>query len=1202
MEESDGNKRGSKSKKTVLSKFQSQLNLLMKCIEETKTRYIRCIKPNSTHTARKLNHRETMNQLESAGLVTAITISRETFPNRLPYELIWERFQCLYDASKTNKNDDIHVNVEEMLTSLLTIPFIRADGARVPSFACGKTKVFFRAGSLEHLESDRMQFVSHHATTIQTWYRGVSSQKKFLKFKQSMIRIQSLARGRKDRKAYQSKRTTIVFIQAKGRMMIQRRHYSWLRRSAVQIQSLCRMRAARKFYFLSLSSIIRIQNRIRTFHCRRTLKKKLSASLKIQSYWRGSKARAYAIELMKQQSKEARSVIKIKSIWRMYKAKVRVKRIIKAREEALQSILQSGDTPNTEEKGEGKLDPNVPVLMSATMINRLKKEISLLRQENRKLGDEKFEFQSAFQESTDDKDKLIADLQRKVSTLEKENREMDSELESSYNKINSLESRIKSLENETSEMNIELEKSNGEVNTLRGTTEAKDKELVNTKSRMQTVEGEVESLKTQIMTLLKEMESRDEDLQKALTHGKNFEAELETVKHNARLLEAQLNDELCASQTTIDFQKEKMAASEEMKQSYKRQIEGSQAHISELEADLEKRDIDIVKNEKEIQELKVICQDLTSNITQRDVEHAQQTKKISSMSESMKALEKKLFESSSNESSLKESILVLEEQLKDQEAQHQEKVSQMTKTTTKLEKELEDLSNVNKSLQQSAKSFEEEIKEKNDILLGNADNIEELEKTCEAFQASMVDIEQKSREREEIITSLTSDFENVKSKLEEANDSVQRLSRALQDADEKNNLLLDELTTKDSTLRSKVESCEELQAEKSHLQHSLDLVSAERDSLQNSVNNLQNDLDCAKTEVKLAEDARDLVENISTEIKQELAQARERIEILEKEKAQLQLDMEPAGHEIPSFVQDQLKEQYEKTQNLEDHLAKLLEENTSLTNDLTELEVSKSELMNHMQSVMTASKFATNRSKALLETNKSLLADLNEVKLENARMHSELAAMTSKNAEQAFPLKAKYEHMIYDLQANIMELKEELADALKGREMFAQNVETKMQQEREVLLSEIHDLRSKIRHNQGGDNDYKGKLLSALQSSHSQREVEIRKLKKEVKRLKSVISLPMPLSNQNMAAHLTHRSKIEQARSFIQVHQSERQKKLIHILSQIKSVVLQKSSASRDTLVQKAITSIEELCRSEELEKTEIMSLFTLDKDDVAEI
>lgn len=407
-----------------------------------------------------------------------------------------------------------------------------------------------------------------------------------------------------------------------------------------------------------------------------------------------------------------------------------------------------------------------------------------------------------------------------------------------------------------------------------------------------------------------------------------------------------------------------------------------------------------------------------------------------------------------------------------------------------------------------------------------------------------------------------------------------------------------------ATIRSKVESCEELQAEKSHLQHSLDLVSAERDSLQDSVNNLQNDLDCAKTEVKLAEDAKDLVENISIEIKEELAQARERIEFLEKENAQLHLDMEPAGHEIPSFVQDELREQYEKTQNLEDHLAKVLEENTSLTNDLAELEASKSELMIQMQSLMTASKSATNRSKALLETNTSLLGDLNEVKLENARMHSELAAMTSRNAEQAFPLKAKYEHMIYDLQANIMELKEELADALKGREMFAQNVEAKMQQEREVLLSEIHDLRSKIRNNEGGDNDYKGKLLSALQSSHSQREVEIRKLKKEVKRLKSEASLPLalPLSNQNMALHLAHRSKIEQARSFIQVHQSERQKKLIHILSQIKSVVLQKSSASRDTLVQKAITSIEELCRSEELEKTEIMSLFTLDEDDVAEI
>ncbi len=80
------------SKNTVMAKFRTQLNELMTYIEQTSVRYIRCIKPNSDMKPRIMNHRHTMNQLESAGLVTAITISRETFPNRYVCRKIFKHF------------------------------------------------------------------------------------------------------------------------------------------------------------------------------------------------------------------------------------------------------------------------------------------------------------------------------------------------------------------------------------------------------------------------------------------------------------------------------------------------------------------------------------------------------------------------------------------------------------------------------------------------------------------------------------------------------------------------------------------------------------------------------------------------------------------------------------------------------------------------------------------------------------------------------------------------------------------------------------------------------------------------------------------------------------------------------------------------------------------------------------------------------
>ena len=88
-------KRSEATKHFVLTKFRQQLSSLMSLIEESRTRYIRCVKPNKSMLPKIMDHTHTVSQLESAGLVTAIIISRESFPNRLSYELVLERFRFL---------------------------------------------------------------------------------------------------------------------------------------------------------------------------------------------------------------------------------------------------------------------------------------------------------------------------------------------------------------------------------------------------------------------------------------------------------------------------------------------------------------------------------------------------------------------------------------------------------------------------------------------------------------------------------------------------------------------------------------------------------------------------------------------------------------------------------------------------------------------------------------------------------------------------------------------------------------------------------------------------------------------------------------------------------------------------------------------------------------------------------------------------
>ena len=79
-------------------------------ISKTKTRYIRCIKPNTEKIPFKINLSSSVDQLGCACVVATITISRVAYPNRLTHSTTLDRFLylSLIKASNGNKemNDD----------------------------------------------------------------------------------------------------------------------------------------------------------------------------------------------------------------------------------------------------------------------------------------------------------------------------------------------------------------------------------------------------------------------------------------------------------------------------------------------------------------------------------------------------------------------------------------------------------------------------------------------------------------------------------------------------------------------------------------------------------------------------------------------------------------------------------------------------------------------------------------------------------------------------------------------------------------------------------------------------------------------------------------------------------------------------------------------------------------------------------------
>jgi len=218
--------RGKKSKLTVATKFRSQLTELMTNISKTRTRYIRCIKPNPEKKPLKFHLSSSVQQLRCAGVVAAVTISRVAFPNRLTHETVMDRFRCLspmkIEDSEEKKDDSgdgspMKNIVEIVLDELLKSMEMAKEGKTEKVFVMGKTRVYFRAGALEFLESKRLIALGTLATSIQRIIRGFVAISVFTRLKNTAIVVQALRRRTKARNDFLNMRVSCIMIECWSR-------------------------------------------------------------------------------------------------------------------------------------------------------------------------------------------------------------------------------------------------------------------------------------------------------------------------------------------------------------------------------------------------------------------------------------------------------------------------------------------------------------------------------------------------------------------------------------------------------------------------------------------------------------------------------------------------------------------------------------------------------------------------------------------------------------------------------------------------------------------------------------------------------------------------------------------------------------------------------------------------------------------------
>ncbi|KUF85662.1 Myosin protein [Phytophthora nicotianae] len=260
---------------TVGTQFKSQLNGLMEDIRRTNVHYIRCIKPNGKKSPLVFNKLRVTEQLQCAGVVEAVRISRMAYPNRVLQTMFLERFRGVASATTVdgkpsalavltatadeNPSDDekTAAAVRELLLNLMP--------GKDSEYQIGKTRVFFRQGALEALEELRTRKFNAAAVVLQRYAKKWMAMAMFQKVKEAAIVAQKVYRGHRAMVQYKTQRKAAISVQkyvrrhrAQQLLVRMREEYR-----ATQIQNVCKMFVARRKYLVKVKAIRTMQSVVR---------------------------------------------------------------------------------------------------------------------------------------------------------------------------------------------------------------------------------------------------------------------------------------------------------------------------------------------------------------------------------------------------------------------------------------------------------------------------------------------------------------------------------------------------------------------------------------------------------------------------------------------------------------------------------------------------------------------------------------------------------------------------------------------------------------------------------------------------------------------------------------------------------------------------------------------------------------------------
>ncbi|XP_060770464.1 unconventional myosin-Vc isoform X2 [Neoarius graeffei] len=228
---------------TVGDKFRSSLYLLMETLNATIPHYVRCIKPNEEKLPFEYDSKRVVQQLRACGVLETVRISAQSYPSRWTYIEFYSRYSILMSQAELRLG-------EKKQTCRTVLQRLIPDSNQ---YKFGRTKIFFRAGQVAYLEKLRLDYLRTACVTIQKHVRGWIQRRRYLRMKQAAIIIQQYIHGKRQIRrmvtaAALKQAWAAVVIQKHCRGYLVRRIYQYLLVATVTIQAYTRGWIARKRY------------------------------------------------------------------------------------------------------------------------------------------------------------------------------------------------------------------------------------------------------------------------------------------------------------------------------------------------------------------------------------------------------------------------------------------------------------------------------------------------------------------------------------------------------------------------------------------------------------------------------------------------------------------------------------------------------------------------------------------------------------------------------------------------------------------------------------------------------------------------------------------------------------------------------------------------------------------------------------------